>query len=65
MPNFFQEQMEKLFSGFENVVIYLDDLFLFSGSYAKHTAHLIKVIKQLTHVNLRISFKKWQFAHKE
>jgi len=61
-PDIFQEKMNKLFVGFEDVWAYLDDcLLIMSGTYEHHLERLDKVLNKLLKVNASKSF----FAKRE
>ena len=45
------------------VVIFVDDILVFSGSVAEHVEHLISVIELLTSVKLRLKLPKCHFAY--
>ena len=65
-PDIFQERMSELFSGFDFVRAYLDDLLVCtSGSYEEHLEEVDKVLSKLQEVGLRVNAKKSFFAKSE
>ena len=53
------EQKDKI------LVIYLDDITLFSKSYEEHVAHLMRVFKKCRRFGISLNPKKSNFAMKE
>lgn len=61
----FQRIMESLFHHFPFVLIYVDDLIIFSGDVAEHIDHLRRVLTLLNSVFLRLSRAKCDFGFVE
>ena len=52
----FQEKMNELFSGFDYVGAYIDDLLvIIKGSYDDHLTHLDRVLEKLEQASLKIN----------
>jgi hypothetical protein len=65
-PDIFQEKMNELFYGFEDVRAYIDDLLCTtSGSYSDHLQLLDKVFAKLRRTGLKVNAKKSSFAKGE
>ena len=65
-PDIFQEKMNKLFVGFEDVRAYLDDcLLITSGTYKHHLERLDQVLNKLRNVGLKVNASKSFFAKGE
>ena len=65
-PDIFQEKMNELFVGFEDVRAYLDDcLLITSGTYEHHLERLDKVLNKLRNVGLKVNASKSFFAKGE
>ena len=62
-PPTFQRMMEIIFSslGWEFILIYLDDIIIFSSSVEQHLDHLKKVFIKLSEAKLKVSPKKCSF----
>ena len=60
----FQRIMNKLFDGFLNrfVVVYLDDILIYSTNFDDHLSHVVAVLERLREANLRLKASKCQFA---
>jgi hypothetical protein len=63
-PATFQRMMDVLFSGllWRFVLVYLDDIFIFSRSIDEHMKHLDIILSRLQEAGLRIKLPKCQFA---
>ena len=63
----FQQTMQFLFRKmlWENLVIYVDDLILFSKTFSDHLDHLEMVLTRLRSANLKLGPKKCHFAKRE
>ena len=46
-PATFQRLMDKLFTGWNFVFIYLDDILIASKSFSEHIAHITQVLQRL------------------
>jgi hypothetical protein len=63
-PSAFQAAMNDIFRDFLNdfVLVYLDDILIFSKSPEEHLIHLEKVLKRLEEYNLYANLKKCEFG---
>lgn len=63
-PGAFQEAMSTVLSGLNwvHAMVYLDDILVFSPTFAKHLETLDDVLKRLSSANLRAKLKKCEFA---
>ena len=53
-PDIFQEKMNELFSGFDYVRAYIDDLLVITkGSFNDHLIHLDRVLEKLEEAGLK------------
>ena len=65
-PEIFQEKMNELFAGFENIRAYIDDLMVLTkSSFEDHLFKLNNVLKKLKGAGLKINTNKSFFAHEE
>ena len=65
-PDIFQEKMNELFTGFENVQAYIDDLLVLTKSlFEDHLVELDSVLKKLKRAGLKINASKSFFAQEE
>ena len=65
-PDIFQEKMSELFSGFEYVRAYIDDLIIISkDSFDDHIEKVDSVLKKLTEAGLKVNATKSFFAQHE
>ena len=66
-PATFQRFMNRLFDGEgkRHVLVYLDDIIVFSDNVEDHMKHLIEVLERLIKANLRINYKKSTFFTEE
>ena len=65
-PDIFQEKINELFAGFENVQAYIDDLLVLTkSSFEDHLVKLDSVLKKLKGAGLKINANKSFFAHEE
>ncbi len=64
-PEAFQELMRTLFGHLAFVLIYIDDILIFSKSQEEHIGHLKIVLDIFLENNIRINLKKSVFAVKE
>ena len=65
-PDIFQEKMNELFSGFEEVLVYIDDILVVTkGSFADHVEKLERALLLLREAGLKVNVKKSFFAQKE
>ena len=61
-PSYFQKVIKIVFSGCEKfVVVYIDDILVFSMTYEEHLAHLEEVMKRLYQYGLILSVEKSVF----
>jgi hypothetical protein len=63
-PGTFQRVMDKILKEYIDkfVVVYIDDIMIYSNSFEDHLTHLNKVLKRLKDNNLIIKLKKCRFA---
>ena len=65
-PDIFQEKMNELFAGFEEVLVYIDDILIVTkGSFADHVEKLERALLLLRDAGLKVNVKKSFFAQKE
>ena len=65
-PDIFQEKMSELFSGFEYVRAYIDDLLIISkDSFDNHIEKIDSVLQRLTEAGLKVNATKSFFAQHE
>ncbi len=66
-PAVFQSLMDLVLRGiqFKYVMVYIDDICIFSSSFEKHLDHLRDVFMRLRHANLKLHPKKCKFAVQE
>ena len=64
--NIFQEQMNKLFLGFDYINVYIDNLLVITnGLFDNHLSHVDKVLEKLEKAGLKINATKSCFATHE
>ena len=63
-PPTFQRLMNKVLDGYINkfVVVYIDDIMIYSKTFEEHIEHLEKVFQRLVEANLMVKFKKCKFC---
>ncbi|CAM5135619.1 unnamed protein product [Natator depressus] len=62
-PTTFQKLVDSLLAGLrESAVAYLDDVAIFSDSWAEHLEHLQKVLERIREVGLTVKAKKCQIG---
>ena len=61
----FTRLMECVMSGLDFVIIYIDDILIFSKSESDHMNHVEEVLRRLTKHNLKLNLGKTQFARQE
>ena len=66
-PATFQRLMDEVLAElkFKCVVVYFDDIVIFSDSFEEHLIHLEQVFKKLTEANLQAKLSKSEFGLKE
>lgn len=64
-PGLFQREMEKLFQGIENVVVFQDDILITGPTFEKHVDNLNKVLSKLEAAGLTVNKDKCKFFQKE
>ncbi|XP_067309059.1 uncharacterized protein [Pseudorasbora parva] len=66
-PGTFQRLMERIFGDqrFQSLLLYLDDIVIFSGSFEQHLQRLEMVLRRLQQNNLKLKFQKCHFFQKE
>ena len=60
-PATFQRMMQQLFGGADFVLVYLDDVVIFSRNYSTHIQHLETVFERLAKHGLKIKISKCHF----
>lgn len=65
LPAVFQKVLSNLFKDLDFVLVYIDDIIIFSNSFAELSRHLAMVLKILNGANLRVNRKKCTFAKTE
>ena len=58
----FQRLMNKVVRGLVFVVVYLDDIIVFSDTWDEHMAHIRTVFERLTEANLTVNLEKTEFV---
>ena len=63
-PPTFQRLMNKVLEGYINkfVVVYIDDIMIYSKTFEEHIEHIKKVFQRLIEANLMVKFKKCKFC---
>jgi hypothetical protein len=63
-PPTFQRLMNKILKEYlyEFVVVYIDDILIYSKTFEEHMDHLKKVFRRLKEANLMVKFKKCKFC---
>jgi hypothetical protein len=64
-PPSFQRAMNLIFANLENVLVYMDDIIVFSDNLEEHLKHLKTVFERLKNHNLKIQLDKTEFFKKE
>jgi hypothetical protein len=66
-PATFQRTMDKVLQGIKDkfVLVYLDDVIIFSKTLEEHIQHVEEVMKRIRNANLRLKAEKCYFAAKE
>jgi transposase InsO family protein len=66
-PATFQRLMNATMSDFlfEFLLVYLDDLLVYSKTFEEHLEHLEKLLQRITDTGLKLKLKKCQFLRKE
>ena len=66
-PAVFQRLMQKVFSGYlwMFIMVYLDDILIYSKTFEEHLQHLELAFKRLEEHNLKLQPKKCSFVAKE
>jgi transposase InsO family protein len=62
LPAVFQKVLATLFQDCEFVLVYIDDIIVFSHSFVNHAKHLHKVFALLNQANLKVNMEKCLFA---
>lgn len=62
LTSIFQRVISELFSDFEFVIAYVDDILVFSNTVEEHIEHLNKVIVRLSEANLTLNAEKCLFG---
>jgi hypothetical protein len=65
LPAQFQQVMTKLFGDLPCVLVYIDDIVIFSDNYSDHQQHVQTVLQRLNQSNLRVNFDKCLFGLRE
>ena len=64
-PNTFQRLMDHLFQGLKFVLVYLDDIVVFSETITEHINHLYQVFNILIAANLKLNLEKCQLGREQ
>ena len=66
-PATFQRTMDKVLEGIKEkfVLVYLDDVIIYSKTFTEHIQHLIEVLDRIRRANLRLKAEKCYFAATE
>lgn len=64
-PSTFMRAMNIIFSDAVNVLVYMDDIIIFSETYDEHWKHLEATLKKLEKHNLKIQLDKTEFCKPE
>ncbi|KAG1239029.1 hypothetical protein G6F35_000323 [Rhizopus arrhizus] len=64
-PSSFMRFMHGILRGLPRIMVYLDDIIVYSSSKEQHQQDLRNVLQRLNDYNLKISIKKCQFFQKE
>lgn len=66
-PSTFQRLMERVFGDqrFQSLLLYLDDIVIFSSSFEQHLQSLEMVLERLQQINLKLKLQKCHFFQKE
>ena len=62
-PAAFMDLMNRVFEGYLDkfIIVFIDDILIYSGSHEEHTEHLALVLKRLKDKQLYAKFKKCEF----
>ena len=64
-PASFQRLMEKVLDKIKNIIVYIDDVIIHTGSHEHHLEVLDNVLERLQHHNLKINLAKCFFGNSE
>jgi transposase InsO family protein len=64
-PGTFVQLMQKVLDGLSNVVVYGDDVLIFSKDTNEHTEHVRSVLRRFQEAGLVVNGKKCQFSKRE
>ena len=66
-PSAFQESLASVLAGLNwvHAMVYLDDILVFSSTFAEHLQALDEVLERLTKANLRVKLRKCEFARSQ
>ena len=64
-PSTFQRMMHEVFHDFDFVIVYMDDVVVFSKNYQDHFVHLERVFRRLADKGLRIKISKCELVQPE
>src|SRR5437764_550300 len=66
-PATFQRTMDTVLCGIKEkfVLVYLDDVIIYSKTFSKHLQHIIEVLNRIREANLRLKAEKCHFAATE
>ena len=62
LPAMFQKVLTNLFKECPFVLVYIDDIIIFSENFTQHTIHIKKVLNLLNNANLKLNIEKCLFA---
>ena len=63
-PMFYQNIMQRMLDGIDCVIIWIDDIVIYSVDISKHAATVVKVLDTLTSWNVKVSLEKVHIGYK-
>ena len=61
---FYQNIMQRMLDGIDCVIIWIDDIVIYSVDISKHAATVVKVLDTLTSSNVKVSLEKVHIGYK-
>ena len=62
IPSIFQRLMKTLLNGLPFVIVFVDDVIIFSKSFEEHTEHVRLVLERINRANLKLNLEKSFFG---